>query len=85
MNYPFPESMKGRPPEFWKARGQTLEEVEARWADRVATAEGPPRIGAPAPDFELELLSPQGKRTGEYIKLSSLFGKPVGLIFGSYT
>ena len=44
-----------------------------------------PGIGDPAPDFELELLSGDGKRTGEHVRLSSLRGTPVLLYFGSYT
>ena len=44
-----------------------------------------PQIGDPAPDFELERLNVDGKRTGQRIRLSSLRGKPVLLYFGSYT
>ncbi len=44
-----------------------------------------PQIGDPAPDFELERLSGDGKRTGNHVRLSSLRGKPVLLYFGSYT
>jgi hypothetical protein len=43
------------------------------------------RPGDMAPDFTLELLSPTGARTGEPLTLSSLRGKPMGLIFGSFT
>lgn len=42
-------------------------------------------VGAMASDFELELLSPKGDRTGETVRLSSLRGRPVALAFGSYT
>ena len=38
-----------------------------------------------APDFELERLSPEGRRTGQTFRLSSGRGRPVGLVFGSYT
>jgi len=44
-----------------------------------------PQIGDEAPEFELELLSATGQRTGDTVTLSSLRGKPAGLIFGSYT
>lgn len=44
-----------------------------------------PQIGDPAPDFELERLNVDGKRTGQRVRLSSLRGKPVLLYFGSYT
>lgn len=44
-----------------------------------------PRIGDPAPEFELERLTDDGKRTDQVVRLSSLRGKPVLLYFGSYT
>ncbi len=44
-----------------------------------------PGIGDPAPDFELERLTGDGKRTDQRVRLSSLQGKPVLLYFGSYT
>jgi hypothetical protein len=44
-----------------------------------------PGIGDPAPDFDLELLTGDGKRSDQRVRLSSLRGKPVLLYFGSYT
>jgi hypothetical protein len=44
-----------------------------------------PAVGTEAADFELELLSPEGKRTGELRRLSNHRGRPVALVFGSYT
>ena len=44
-----------------------------------------PRVGAPAPDFELERIDRERKRTGERVRLSALKGRPVALVFGSYT
>ncbi len=44
-----------------------------------------PQIGDPAPDFQLERLTGDGKRTDQRVRLSSLRGKPVLLYFGSYT
>lgn len=44
-----------------------------------------PQVGEEVPDFNLERLTPEGKRTGDYVMLSSLRGKPVALYFGSYT
>ena len=44
-----------------------------------------PQVGEPAPEFELERLTPDGKRSGQRVRLSSLRGKPVLLYFGSYT
>ncbi len=44
-----------------------------------------PQVGDEAPDFNLEKLTFDGVRTGEFVRLSSLRGKPVTLYFGSYT
>ena len=44
-----------------------------------------PKIGSEAPDFVADLLDRERKRTGETVRLSDLGGKPVGLVFGSYT
>jgi cytochrome oxidase Cu insertion factor (SCO1/SenC/PrrC family) len=40
-----------------------------------------PRVGEGAPDFELPVLHGDG----ETVRLSNLRGKPVVLVFGSYT
>ncbi|MDA0653298.1 MAG: hypothetical protein O3C49_08495 [Proteobacteria bacterium] len=42
------------------------------------------KIGDVAPDFEIERLDRSKKRTGEFVKLSNLRGRPVALAFGSY-
>lgn len=44
-----------------------------------------PKAGNAASDFVAERLSADGKRTGTPMRLSDLFDKPVGLLFGSYT
>ncbi len=64
---------------------RSREELKAgfrRDAEREANA---PKAGMPAPDFELELLSPEGERTDLTRRLSAFRGKPVALAFGSYT
>ena len=66
-------------------RGWTREGYRKRWAEREELDKTSPQIGDEAPDFELERLSPEGQRTGVNLRLSSLRGKPVGLIFGSFT
>ncbi len=40
-----------------------------------------PKVGEEAPDFQLPVLHGKGAR----VRLSNLRGKPVALIFGSYT
>ena len=66
-------------------RGRTREGMRRGWLERIERDKKSPRIGDLAPEFELELLSPAGQRTGETLKLSALRGRPVGLIFGSFT
>ena len=56
--------------------------IRAEMAKRDAKT---PPAGSVAPDFEIERLSPDGKRTGETFQLSSARGRPVALVFGSYT
>ena len=58
---------------------------DAMMAENKARQSRVPRIGAPAPDFALERLDRDRKRMGETVRLSSLRGKPVALVFGSYT
>jgi len=64
---------------------RSVDELRADVAVRREREERSPRPGTTAPDFELELLSPRGQRTGETRRLSDHRGRPVGLIFGSFT
>jgi len=67
-------------------RGQKRGDLRAYYERRVTLDEQKsPRLGAEAPDVALELLSPEGKRTGEFKNLASFRGLPVGLVFGSFT
>lgn len=66
-------------------RGLTREGMRQRYLERMEQDKRSPQVGDMAPDFELELMDAAGNRTGERLSLSSLRGKPVGLIFGSYT
>ena len=58
------------------ANGSAAERGAAREAREAAA----PRVGEPAPDFNLALL--EGDRR---VSLGDHRGRPVGLIFGSYT
>ena len=60
-------------------------EFEAHMAEEKAREAMVPQVGGEAPDFVADVLDRQRRRTGEQVRLSSLRGKPVGLIFGSYT
>jgi hypothetical protein len=66
-------------------RGWTRDGMRAGYERRLKADKAAPQPGDVAPDFTLELLSATGARTGESLTLSSLRGKPVGLIFGSFT
>ena len=74
-------------PDHWlETRGITRDSLRSFIEGRVTRdLEKSPKVGEKAPDIECERLADNGGRTGEMVKLSSLFGKPVGLIFGSYT
>lgn len=71
----------------WAAISPAVDE-KFLW-DHMATqkarqSEVPP-IGSDAANFEIDMLDPKRKRTGETFRLSDHRGKPVGLVFGSYT
>ncbi len=66
-------------------RGWTREGMRARYIDRFEGDKHSPQVGEVAPDFELELLDATGNRSDDRLSLSALRGKPVGLIFGSFT
>ena len=63
----------------------TEAELDAHFAAQNTRQAGVPQPGSQAPDFELDVLTRERQRTGERVRLSALRGKPVGLIFGSYT
>ena len=66
-------------------RGRTRESMRQSFLDRMERDKHSPQVGEVAPEFELELLGATGQRSDVRLSLSSLRGKPVGLIFGSYT
>lgn len=63
----------------------TAEEFQKYQDDHKARQAGVPQVGSIAPDFEADVLDRERKRTGETWRLSSCRGKPVGLVFGSFT
>jgi hypothetical protein len=81
----YPADWRTIPPEKWAGMMMTPEEYTAMRDARVARERKAPRVGDAAPDFTLERLAADGSRTGEAFTLSSVKGRPVGLIFGSYT
>lgn len=66
--------------------GITAGEFDEIWAYSHNRESIVPKIGEMAPDFEVDVLDRQRRRTGETMRLSSHRGeRPVGIIFGSYT
>ena len=61
------------------------EEFEAHMAEEKAREAIVPMVGSLAPDFVADVLDRDRKRTGESVRLSGLRGKPVGIVFGSFT
>ena len=61
------------------------EEFEAHMAEEKTRETDVPQVGSMAPDFTADVLNRERKRIGETVMLSDLRGKPVGIIFGSYT
>ena len=64
-----------------QADGGHMQRVRRDWEARRESEVRAPEAGDPAPDFDLALLNGDGQR----VRLSALRGRPVGLIFGSYT
>ena len=61
---------------------EQYEEIHRRMAEREKRA---PTVGDLAPDFDLKRLDEKGVLTEERLRLSALRGRPVALVFGSYT
>jgi hypothetical protein len=75
----------GLPEDRWEGLMMTRPEYEQMVMDRSERDKHAPKVGGRAPDFEIERLSSQGQRTGEMFRLSQALGRPIGLVFGSYT
>ncbi len=79
------QAVRGITEEALALRKITREEWGAFLEWRVSRDGASPAVGDPAPDVELEIIDADAGRTGEYRRLSSYRGTPVGLIFGSIT
>lgn len=63
----------------------SAEEFDAHMDEQRAREAVVPRVGSAAPDFVADALGPDRQTTGEQVRLSDLRGKPVGIVFGSFT
>jgi hypothetical protein len=73
------------PPALWAQMNITRErfaELAALMEEREKRAPAP---GSPAPDFALRRLGADRGPSAERVRLSELRGRPVALVFGSYT
>jgi len=73
-----PESMR-------KEMNISKEDFEVIAKNMAEREKRTPAVRSPAPDFELRRLSSEGALTDETLRLSGLHGRPVALVFGSYT
>ena len=73
------------PPDQSSRTMQTRDEYETMVRERSARDKLAPKVGDPAPAFIAEHISPSGSRTGNMFRLSKALGRPVALVFGSYT
>jgi len=63
----------------------TETEFDAMMTEEKGRQPQVPQVGDMAPDFTAERLGEGRSRTGEFVTLSQLKGRPVALAFGSYT
>ncbi len=73
------------PEHVWKRMNITREEFQVIHDQMLEREKLAPPVGSEAPDFHLQRLDEEGKPTGERVSLSAQRGRPVGLVFGSYT
>lgn len=76
-------------PDRWDALMMSRAEYKAMVQERAERDKLAPKVGEQAPDFEIERLTSAGRRSGEMFRLSTQLaeapGRPIGLVFGSYT
>ncbi len=80
-----PEDPAELPPDRWARMGLSVSEYKEVRARKLAHEARAPAVGDMAPDFVVERLYVDRKRTGDMFQLSQTRGAPVALIFGSYT
>lgn len=76
-SYPPPEALPPEQLEKMRLTGHTREQYETMVQERALRDRAAPKVGARAPDFEIERLTPAGKRAGEMFRLSSTRGRTV--------
>ena len=81
----YPSDWRSIPEDIRRTMRMSEEEYAQMRQSRVERERQAPAVGDPAPDFELAMLRAKAPERAERVRLSSLVGRPVGLVFGSYT
>ena len=68
-----------------KLTGRSKEQMKEFFSDRRLREKAVPKVGSVAPDFALRRLLAECEVSEKRTSLSSFRGRPLGLIFGSYT
>ena len=71
--------------ERWARLMMSRDEYASMVKERAERDQSAPTVGSAAPDFAAHRLAPDGSMTGAQFRLSEALGRPIGLIFGSYT
>ena len=82
ITYPPPETLSEA---NLKQMMLTREAYTAMRDGRIARERHAPKVGDMAPDFRIMRLAEDGAQSGDPFQLSETRGRPVALIFGSYT
>lgn len=83
MPFPRPD-LDSTPDSVFESLDTTREAMRAVYAMQDAADAAAANVGDPAPDFSLPTLLAD-RRLGALQRLADLRGRPVALIFGSYT
>ena len=80
--YPHPDEL---PASRWQQSMQTQDEYRAMVKERQHRDQIAPEVGQMAPDFVARVLVEPGEPEQPPFQLAATRGRPVALIFGSYT
>lgn len=69
----------------WDRLMMSVDEYTAMVEERARRDALAPAVGDKVPDFSALRLGSDGSRTGEVFQLHQALGRPLGLVFGSYT
>jgi len=82
MSWVDPEKI---PPAIWAQMNISRERFAELAAEMQEREKRAPAPGSLAPDFALRRLGPDRQLSAQRVRLADLRGRPVALVFGSYT